>query len=461
MQERQDALPGRDGPAGLPAPVPATGARRPDARHVGRDQPERAQVRSASAASSRARSSARTAWSTPTTATCAAATARRDPGRRARQPAGELRSARAAGRAAASALARPRRSSARAQEAIARGPGGPASAGGFVAMDPSNGEILAMGSYPCFDPTCFASRSRQKRYDALFGEHAGSPLFNRAIAGLYPTGSTFKPITALAALRAARSRPPRRSTTPAASQIGAHADVLQRGQGAPTARSTCGSALQVSSDVFFYTLGRDLNALHGQPLQTWARKLGLGRRTGIDLPGEVRRPRSPTARGASASAQGGACECRKKRKRPQLRDLRHARLDASATTSTSPSARATCRPRRCRWPSPTRRSPTAAASPRPHLGLRGRGRPRRALQRIEPAGRAPRQDRRERPRRRSWTGLHAAAIAAGRHVVRRVHRLGQDRFPIFGKTGTAQRTGQQDQSWYVATSPAARAQARS
>ena len=67
-------------------------------------------------------------------------------------------------------------------------------------MDPRNGEILAMGSLPDFDPNIFSKPITQQRFDALSDRRPARPLYNRAIAGLYPTGSTFKPITALAAL---------------------------------------------------------------------------------------------------------------------------------------------------------------------------------------------------------------------------------------------------------------------
>ncbi|HET8537235.1 MAG TPA: penicillin-binding transpeptidase domain-containing protein, partial [Solirubrobacteraceae bacterium] len=79
--------------------------------------------------------------------------------------------------------------------------GGPGTAGAFVAMDPRNGQVLAMGSFPTFNPAILTHPiSSQKRYEQLLGAAAGSPQVNRAIQGLYPTGSTFKPITAFAAL---------------------------------------------------------------------------------------------------------------------------------------------------------------------------------------------------------------------------------------------------------------------
>ena len=61
-----------------------------------------------------------------------------------------------------------------------------------MAMDPRNGEILALGSYPSFDANVFAKPLSQRKYDQLNSEARGAPLFNRAIAATYPTGSTFK-----------------------------------------------------------------------------------------------------------------------------------------------------------------------------------------------------------------------------------------------------------------------------
>ncbi len=57
-----------------------------------------------------------------------------------------------------------------------------------------------MGSNPTYDPSVLSRPITEERYEALFGEEAGSPRFNRAISGQYPTGSTFKPVTALAGL---------------------------------------------------------------------------------------------------------------------------------------------------------------------------------------------------------------------------------------------------------------------
>jgi len=72
--------------------------------------------------------------------------------------------------------------------------------GGFVTMNVNNGEILGLGSFPTFDPSVFTRPLTQSQVDALYRDPVAAPLTDRAIAGLYPTGSTFKLITAMAAL---------------------------------------------------------------------------------------------------------------------------------------------------------------------------------------------------------------------------------------------------------------------
>src|SRR6201999_3822731 len=80
------------------------------------------------------------------------------------------------------------------EQALAeRGPGA------FVSMNIHTGEILGMGSYPTYDPGVWTNLS-QKQYEELSSEENGDALFNRATSAAYPTGSTYKIITALAGL---------------------------------------------------------------------------------------------------------------------------------------------------------------------------------------------------------------------------------------------------------------------
>src|SRR4051794_33970815 len=158
-----------------------------------------------------------------------------------------------------------------------------AKAGAFVAMDPRNGEVLALGSYPSFDANEFAKPISQKRYDELSSEALGAPLFNRAIAATYPTGSTFKPITAMAAMESGVIIPSTPLVDNGEFKLGDQ--VRKNAEGASYGTLALPRALTVSSDVFFYQLGEQLN-FKGPVLQDWAHKLGLGHKTGIDIPGE-------------------------------------------------------------------------------------------------------------------------------------------------------------------------------
>jgi penicillin-binding protein 2 len=168
------------------------------------------------------------------------------------------------------------------QAALAGGTG----LGAFAVMDIHNGEVLGLGSNPSFDPNLFAEVVRESDYKALTAEDNGAPLTNRAVAGGYPTGSTFKLVTAVAALQSGLITPDTVLHDPGSLTVG---NVVFNNAGNVAHGSLAlRQALTVSSDVFFYQLGRDMDSRgDGYALQHWARRLGLGRRTGIDLPEEA------------------------------------------------------------------------------------------------------------------------------------------------------------------------------
>ncbi|MDQ3090296.1 MAG: penicillin-binding transpeptidase domain-containing protein [Actinomycetota bacterium] len=169
------------------------------------------------------------------------------------------------------------------QEALAQIGGG--RPGGFVAMDPENGEVLAMGSFPSFDPNRLSGRPiTQERYDELYGEEADSPRFNRVISGSYPIGSTFKPIVAIGMLQSGAVGPGRTINDPGFVTIG-NQDFQNAGR-QPYGTVGFVRSLEVSSDVYYYTLGQQAHSIESDPIQTWARRLGFDEPTGIDLPGE-------------------------------------------------------------------------------------------------------------------------------------------------------------------------------
>jgi penicillin-binding protein 2 len=172
----------------------------------------------------------------------------------------------------------------------ARAGGKPAVAGAFTAIDPRNGEVLAMGSYPTFDPNKFAKPLTQPEYAALeggsssAGEEAPAPLTNRAVNGTYPTGSTFKPITAMGALEGGVINP---SEALGAGQcISVSTEQFCNSGHAEYGALDLVNALRVSSDTYFFQTGELANS-HGNVIQDEARKLGIGEPTGIDLPTEI------------------------------------------------------------------------------------------------------------------------------------------------------------------------------
>ena len=169
----------------------------------------------------------------------------------------------------------------------ARAGGKPANAGAFVAMDPLNGEVLAMGSYPSFNPNRFAEPLSQHEYEELEGTGSGeenpAPLVNRATEGAYPTGSTFKPITAMAALEHGVINPT--EGLGAGQCIDVTGEQFCNAGHADYGAVGLVEALKVSSDTYFFTVGELANS-YGNVIQNKARELGIGEPSGIDLPSE-------------------------------------------------------------------------------------------------------------------------------------------------------------------------------
>jgi penicillin-binding protein 2 len=155
--------------------------------------------------------------------------------------------------------------------------------GAAVALDPRDGGILALVSRPAFDPNEFSHGLSRERWREL-SEGGANPLLNRAIQGVYPPGSTFKIVTMSAGLSRGVIEPTTRfAPCPGGMRYGGRwfACWEKRGHGS----LDLVQALQHSCDVYFYQLGLRVG-LTG--LEQTARALGLGARTGVDLPQEAR-----------------------------------------------------------------------------------------------------------------------------------------------------------------------------
>jgi penicillin-binding protein 2 len=169
-----------------------------------------------------------------------------------------------------------------------------ANAGSIVAMNPSDGSILAMASYPSYNPAVYTGRVTTKRL-ASWGltpstaEAHNYPSLNRAISGLYPAGSTFKPITALAALQTHIISPSTVLECTGSFTVyksdGTVAQVFHNVDPGVYEAMTLPTAIGASCDTWFYQVGYDFyNAppSMGHPLQAWAARFGIGHKTGVD-----------------------------------------------------------------------------------------------------------------------------------------------------------------------------------
>lgn len=157
-------------------------------------------------------------------------------------------------------------------------------AGVIVALDPRSGEILAMTSYPDYDPSLWVGGMSTETYQNLIDPAQHNPLFDRATKGLYPAASTFKPFVAATALRSDLIDWTQIFSDPGTFTRDQQVwrDWLLQGHG----DVNLVQALAESCDVYFYNLGSRFYDLKGPVLQDGLREFGFGQRTGIDLPGE-------------------------------------------------------------------------------------------------------------------------------------------------------------------------------
>jgi penicillin-binding protein 2 len=163
-----------------------------------------------------------------------------------------------------------------------------ANGGAAVALDPRDGAVLAMASNPTYKPSIYVGRVDQKKLEDLYKPSANTPLLNRAIAGRYPPGSTFKPVTALAAVQEGLLHPYQLLSCTPVSYFGDDKQKFENWTYMNEAMMLP-TALARSCNTYFYEVGNrffELPPDRGQPLQKWAREFGLGAPTGFDLGGE-------------------------------------------------------------------------------------------------------------------------------------------------------------------------------
>ena len=179
-----------------------------------------------------------------------------------------------------------------------------APAGAAVILDPQDGRVLAMASYPTYDPAAFIGGISQREFSRLNDPLNHSPILNRAIQGAYAPGSTFKLVTGYGAIADGVIGPqglfdvdegaPDTGTYiyPFCQQEAEDIDSCRFDSPFEGDRSVdMAQALTVSSDVYFYRIGAEgywllKNDVSDEGIQAWARALGLGSTTGIALPFE-------------------------------------------------------------------------------------------------------------------------------------------------------------------------------
>lgn len=328
--------------------------------------------------------------------------------------------------------------------------------GGFVAMNVNDGEILGMGSTPTYDPSLFAQPVvTPATYKQIFGDPKdplstlAAPAVNRASQGVYPTGSTFKPITAVAALDAGNLTPERTIADGGSVEYGGV--KFENAGGVAHGTVSLQTALQVSSDVFFYIMGAETNVQEGDggAIQEWARALGLGAPTGLDVGGEGT-GRVPTPEERNESFQENTDP-----DSPGGKDVDVAKGELTDRPWSIGDNINLAVGQGDLQADPLQMAVAYAAIAnggtvvRPHVGLRIEDPQGRAIQEIDPA---PRRELDIDPiwQQTIMAGLHDAAMAPG-----------GTSYPIFGgypvdiagKTGTAERPPYGDQSWYVAVAP--------
>ena len=158
------------------------------------------------------------------------------------------------------------------------------SRGAAVAMNPKNGEILALVNFPSYDNNIFSQNNNRELYQKMIQDE-NKPLFNRAISGEYPPASTIKPTLAAAALCEGTISQKTQVESTGGISVGGSFFGDWKAHGFTDIRR----AIAVSGDVFFYSVGGGYGNVKGlgmEKMKEYEQRFGYGNLTGIDLPGE-------------------------------------------------------------------------------------------------------------------------------------------------------------------------------
>ena len=163
-----------------------------------------------------------------------------------------------------------------------------ANGGAIVALDPNNGSVLALASYPNYSPAVSSGHVTNRKLarwglTATTAAAANYPAINRATSGLYPPGSSFKPVTAIAAMQNGLN-PSENLHCTGTMKVKGH--TFNNWDLNANSWINLPTALALSCDTYFYQLALRIYGLpksYGEPLQRWAKNFGLGQHTGIEI----------------------------------------------------------------------------------------------------------------------------------------------------------------------------------
>ena len=154
--------------------------------------------------------------------------------------------------------------------------------GAAVAIDPRNGQVLALVSVPTFNPNLFVNGISQTDYSALTGD-PDKPLYNRALRGVYPPGSTVKPLIGLAGLESGMRKPTDTVLSTGVFHIPGQTRGYRDDQRGGVGTVNLVRAIEMSVNTYFYKLALDMGI---DRLSSYMGEFGFGKPTGIDLIGE-------------------------------------------------------------------------------------------------------------------------------------------------------------------------------
>jgi penicillin-binding protein 2 len=323
-----------------------------------------------------------------------------------------------------------------------------ATGGAVVVMDPTNGQVLALASNPTYDPSVFVGGLSRADATMLANEENQFPQFNRAVQGQYPAGSTFKPFTMAGALHQKLARLDQGYDCPASYEVPGDTSGVVFRNWDPVDRGimSLADALALSCDTVFYPFGWEYfrRYFHSgrvtEFMQNDLRKMGFGLQTGIDLPGE---------------ADGLIATDEFKYDLIQANPGIYGRDEPLIWLPGDNINMAIGQGLSLVTPLQLAVSYSAIANGgtiyQPHVGLRVETQDGALVTRIEPepTGKLPISAKQVRYIREALRGVTEYGTAE-----EAFEGFPLDRFPVAGKTGTAEVPPKQDYAWFAAMAPA-------